>query len=268
MTMSIHEIIRAIRDDPEARDELRRALLTDELLAMPKQLAELVTVVRQHGQDIGTLKDDVAVLKTDVAELKDDVAVLKTDVAELKSDMVEVKSDIAELKSDMVEVKSDISTLNSRVADLSGTNLESKIVTSLPPFVSQMLGLERTRLAHQPRMPTYPPSQFMDEVYSAADNGRISDEEADRLNLTDLVIAARRKADRSSVWIAVEASGTIARDDISKVSASVTALRSVYDADAVGVVVGYQIRPEDMQRAEAVGIYVKIEELTDQPQRR
>ena len=214
---------------------------------MPKQLADLVAVVTQHGEDIGTLKGDVAVLKTDVA-------VLKTDVAQLKDDMVEVKGDIR--------------TLNSRVADLSGTNLESKIVTSLPPYISQMLGLERTRLAHQPRMPTYPPSQFMDEVYRAADDGRIRDEEADRLSLTDLVIAARRKADLSPVWIAVEASGTIAQDDISKVSSSAAALRSVYGSDAVGVVVGYQIRPEDMQRAEAAGIYVKIEELTDQPQRR
>ena len=90
---------------------------------MPKQLADLVAVVTQHGEDIGTLKGDVAVLKTDVA-------VLKTDVAQLKDDMVEVKGDIR--------------TLNSRVADLSGTNLESKIVTSLPPYISQMLGLERT----------------------------------------------------------------------------------------------------------------------------
>ena len=245
--MTIHEIIRVIREDPDVKDELRRVLLTEELLAMPKQLADLVAVVTQHGEDIGTLKGDVAVLKTDVA-------VLKTDVAQLKDDMVEVKGDIR--------------TLNSRVADLSGTNLESKIVTSLPPYISQMLGLERTRLAHQPRMPTYPPSQFMDEVYRAADDGRIRDEEADRLSLTDLVIAARRKADLSPVWIAVEASGTIAQDDISKVSSSAAALRSVYGSDAVGVVVGYQIRPEDMQRAEAAGIYVKIEELTDQPQRR
>ena len=77
MTMTIREIIRAIREDPEARDELRRVLLTDELLAMPKQLADLVAVVRQHGQDIDTLKGDVAVLKTDVAELKSDMVEVK-----------------------------------------------------------------------------------------------------------------------------------------------------------------------------------------------
>ena len=259
--MTIHEIIRVIREDPDVRDELRRVLLTEELLAMPKQLADLVAVVKQHGQDIDTLKTDVAQLKTDMVEVK-------TDVAQLKSDMVEVKSDVAQLKTDMVEVKGDIRTLNSRVAELWGTNLESKIVTSLPPYISQMFGLERTRTIHQPRMSTYPISQFMEEVYSAADDGRISNEEADRLSVTDLVITARRKDDRSPVWIAVEASGTIGQADISKVSSSTAALRSVYDADAVGVVVGYQIRPEDVQRAEAAGIYVKIEELTDQPQRR
>ena len=39
---SINDIIRAIRENPEARDELRRVLLTDELLAMPQRLSDLV----------------------------------------------------------------------------------------------------------------------------------------------------------------------------------------------------------------------------------
>ena len=83
MVTSINDIIRAIRENPEARDELRRVLLTDELLAMPqrlsdlvtvvdaqgKQLADLVTVVKRQGQDIEILKKDMGNLKGQMIEL-------------------------------------------------------------------------------------------------------------------------------------------------------------------------------------------------------
>ena len=77
MVTSINDMIRAIRENPEARDELRRVLLTEELLAMPQRLAELVAVVNRQGQDIEVIKGDVSVLKDDVSVLKDDMGYLK-----------------------------------------------------------------------------------------------------------------------------------------------------------------------------------------------
>ncbi len=68
MVTSINDIIRAIREDPEARDELRRVLLTDELLAMPQRLSELVTVVTRQGQDIEVLKNDMGYVKGKIVE--------------------------------------------------------------------------------------------------------------------------------------------------------------------------------------------------------
>ena len=68
MVTSINDIIRAIREDPEASDELRRVLLTDELLAMPQRLSELVTVVTRQGQDIEVLKNDMGYVKGKIVE--------------------------------------------------------------------------------------------------------------------------------------------------------------------------------------------------------
>ena len=68
LVTSINDIIRAIREDPEARDELRRVLLTDELLAMPQRLSELVTVVTRQGQDIEVLKNDMGYVKGKIVE--------------------------------------------------------------------------------------------------------------------------------------------------------------------------------------------------------
>ena len=70
MVTSINEIIRAMRRNPDLRDELRREILTEELLAMPQRLSDLVTVVNAQGPQ---LEDLVTVVKRqgqDISNLK------------------------------------------------------------------------------------------------------------------------------------------------------------------------------------------------------
>ena len=73
MVTSINDIIRAIRENPELRDELRRELLTDELLAMPQRLSDLVTVVDAQGQRLSGL---VTVVDAQGQQLSDLVTVV------------------------------------------------------------------------------------------------------------------------------------------------------------------------------------------------
>ena len=68
---TFQDIIRILRERPEWLEEMRRLILTDELLALPKRFD---TFLKEEfyplRQDVETLKQDVAVLKQDVAELK------------------------------------------------------------------------------------------------------------------------------------------------------------------------------------------------------
>jgi hypothetical protein len=70
----VRSIIRVIQTDPSVREELRRALLTDELLALPQRFAEFVEAAdrrfRAIEADLETLKQDVSVLKQDMAKVK------------------------------------------------------------------------------------------------------------------------------------------------------------------------------------------------------
>ncbi len=77
--VALSDIIREVRENTEAREELRRLILTDDLLAMPQQLAELIAVSKrheqilnqhtqilwQHTQAIQTLEGDTSKLKRD-----------------------------------------------------------------------------------------------------------------------------------------------------------------------------------------------------------
>ena len=77
----VRRIIRLVESDPAVRLELRRALLTSELIELPERFAEFATAAIGY---FGRLESDVSVLESDVSVLKSDVAVLKSDVAEVK----------------------------------------------------------------------------------------------------------------------------------------------------------------------------------------
>ena len=70
MTISANDMIRAMRENPEARDALRREILTEEILTTPQRIADLVAAVTRQGQDIEVLKEDVGVLREDMSSVK------------------------------------------------------------------------------------------------------------------------------------------------------------------------------------------------------
>ena len=81
---TIDDIIRILREQPEAKEAIRREILTEELLRLPQQIVEIAAIVQrtaevqerhtrfleqhgrlleQHSQDIGELKRDSSWLK-------------------------------------------------------------------------------------------------------------------------------------------------------------------------------------------------------------
>jgi len=77
------DIVRALRERPEWLEEMRRLILTEELLSLPKRFDTFVE------KEFKPLKQDVEVLKQDVGVLKQDVNTLKIDVSDLKGESFE-----------------------------------------------------------------------------------------------------------------------------------------------------------------------------------
>ena len=81
---TIDDIIRILREQPEVREAVRREILTDELLDLPRQVAEMATILRGVVATLERHSEAISELRRDVTELKADMAGLKVDVAELK----------------------------------------------------------------------------------------------------------------------------------------------------------------------------------------
>ena len=175
-------------------------------------------------------------IEKDIAELKIDVARLKTDVAELKTDVAELKTDVAQLK---------------------GSDLEHRLHRKIRSLVSQTLELRRTRIVQGPVQT--PGKEFADQVEDALDDGRITDEQEARIEATDFILRAQRRADRVPVWVAVEASNKVHSSDIDRARATADALRAVFVADAVAVAAGYGIDASNAERAKTAEVrYLQV----------
>ncbi|MGC9109172.1 MAG: hypothetical protein ACP5HI_02820 [Caldimicrobium sp.] len=83
--ITLADIYRALKNHPEWAEELRRVLLTEELLNLPKKFDEFVE------KEFKPLKIDVETLKREVEALKKEVEALKNDVAYLKGEVLELK---------------------------------------------------------------------------------------------------------------------------------------------------------------------------------
>ena len=186
MTISANDMIRAMRENPEARDALRREILTEEILTMPQRIADLVAVVTRQGQDVEVLKEDVGVLKEDVGVLKEDVGVLKEDVGVLKED-------VGVLKEDMSSVKEDVRVLNIDMGKVKGMSLEATLQGRILPFLSSRLDLRRGVVVRGPMLSAVAHA-FEDEIEDASDRGNISRNQRERIYLTDLIVRARSRA--------------------------------------------------------------------------
>ena len=92
---TIEDIIRILREQPEIREAVRREILTEELLDLPRRVAEMASVLRDVVSTLERHTEAISELRSDVSEVKTDVAELKTGVAELRKDSAEFKGFLA-----------------------------------------------------------------------------------------------------------------------------------------------------------------------------
>ena len=268
MAINIQDVIRWIQEDPEAKEELRRILLTEELLNLPQRFDRLVELVEQNSRDIARLVEVTEQNSRDIARLVEVTEQNSRDIARLFELAERNSRDIARLVGDFGRLVEDFGRLvkiveqqGQNIGMLRGLALESALQGRAVSLLSGRFKLRRGRVMRGPVMLEIN-HEFEDAVDAATDARIITEDQNHRIFNTDLVARARDRATGDVVYVAAEASFTIETGDIRRVCETARALSLVFPSNDVKTAVfGGTISIQDSDWAKQEGVEVFIVEL-------
>jgi len=206
-TLTFADILRALKSHPEWLMELRKLILTEELLELPRKFEELIKRVDKIEKDVEVLKQDVAVLKQDVAALKQDVVILKGEVAYLKGEVVYFKGEFGRFKEREFE-----RTIRERYYAYFGRILRR----------SRRIELE----------------SILPQIEDLLDGGVITEAQYESILRLDLIVEGEIRKTKKPVALAVENSYSLYEEDLEKAAERADILATVLKKEVIPAVVG------------------------------
>jgi hypothetical protein len=216
------DLVRILEARPEWREELRRLVLTDELLALPEQLAALRARSEQQFQALAEAQQRT---EGQVAALTDRVTVLTDRVTVLAEVQQRTEGQVAVLVQAM-------QTLTDDVGELKGKSLEADYRTKGHAYFS--------RLVRRPHVLTS--DELTTLVEDARDRGVLLSFDAQEIYDADVVARGRRLEDGTEVYLLVEVSWGVGRHDVER-AAQRAALLARLGTPVIPVVAGKRITP-------------------------
>ena len=280
----VNRIIAELRADPAAQDMLLKALLTGEFLGIPVRLEGIEDTLRSIQASIGAIETRLDRLEAGQRRLEEGqqqtegrldrleagqqrleerqqrteerIDRLETTVDRIDNTVNRLDATVTRLDATVTRLDTTVHRLDNTVGDLSGRDYEARLAKNLATILSQRIGLRRAQTIRSAvdRMPPEISAQLEDAV----EENLISDSQGERITETDIIIRAQRKSDRAWIWIAVEASVSIHRDDIDRARQAADAPAAVFAEPAIPVAVGQRIAPPETQHAQAAAVHTTI----------
>jgi anion-transporting ArsA/GET3 family ATPase len=244
MAFEVHDyydLVRLLGDHPEWRAELRRLLLTDELLELPAIVRELAEAQRRTEEKVEALAEAQRRTEEKVEALAE--AQQRTEerlgrVEEQMAAMAEAQRGLAEaqqrteqhlaaMAKQVESLAQDLRRVNDKLGDFRGTVLEWKYRNNPGAYFGSIL--RRVRVVNIVEL---------EETLEA----RLTPDEEDDVRLVDLIARGRpsRRPQAPQVYLAVEISGVVDRHDIERARRRANLLRKA-GYRAIPVVAGEQV---------------------------
>ena len=213
---NLQDLLRLLEQHPEWRAELRRYVLTEELLGLPALVRQLAEAQARTEQRVTELAEGLAALARRVEAL-------------------------AEAQG---RTTAQLEALTGRVGTLDGEVLELRYARRAPAYFS--------RLAR--RLRVLEPGAVADLLDTAIEQGRLTEGERAAVLEADLVLAGRRREDQAELYLLVEVSAGIGLEDAQRAVERAGMLAKL-GRPVVPVVAGRWINSEASAFAESWGVW-------------
>ena len=213
------DLVRLLEERPEWRVELRRLVLTDELLSLPGLVRDLAEAQRRTEERIDQLAQRMDQLAQRMDQLAQRMDQLTRDVQQLTEVLLRMGVDVDRLK---------------------GYMMEARYLSHGHAYFSRVV-----RRAHV---------LSGDELNALLDQGRFSREEAEEILQADVVVRGRRWEDGAEVYLVVEVSWGIGISDVQRASDRAVLLART-GTPTIPVVAGSWVSPEAQEPARALRVW-------------
>ena len=262
------DLIRLLESDEGFRRDVRRWVLTDELLVVPGTLGAL-----QESQK--RMEDLLAhvVERQDAMEKRHDAFERRmyafSERMDAFSERMDMFSDhIDAIVEEMRTMNRRVGVLEGRVGDLWGRDLERELARDFRRVAARYFGAARARVSWSvfvgggvqgdSRV-----AEFEANVEKAEDAGVIGFAEGDELFRADFVGHGYIRPEYSKIWFLAEASAAINLDDVERARDRAEILRKVEGGKVEPFVYGYRIIPDAEREAQRSKVTVVLRPLPD-----
>jgi hypothetical protein len=221
------DLLRILEERPEWRAELRRLVLTDELLTLPELVRALTEAQRRTEERLAALIEVQQRTEERVAALEERFAVL-----------IEVQQ----------HMDRRLDTLTNDMAGVKGVVLEIRYRERAFAYFAPLL--RRTRLLSG--------DEIQPLLEEAIAQGQLSEAEVDDILLADVILRGRRREDNAEVYLLAEVSWKVDPYDVERAVRRATLL-SRTGLPVIPVVAGTEVTEE----AASLAGMLHVRQLTD-----
>jgi hypothetical protein len=238
------DLIQLLERHPTWRAELRRWVLTEELLALPQTVHELVDLQRQTEARMGQLAGRMDELAQHVDGLAQQIVQLTTRMDEQSQRFDRLVIRIDGLTQRMEQLAETQLRMGSDLEQLKGHNLEQRYRERAPAYFSRLLR----------RVHALSNDELVALLDAAVTQGQLSRDEADAVLQADVVVRGRRWEDGTEVYLVVEVSWGVGLHDVQR-AVERAALLTRLGAPALPVVAGFWVTPDAQEPARALRVW-------------
>jgi polyhydroxyalkanoate synthesis regulator phasin len=270
------DLLRLLEQHPEWQAEMRRHVLTEELLELPALVRRLTEAQTRTDEQLAILtarvdalteqgvvltsRVDALTVRVDDLTVRLDALTARVDDLTSRVDALTVRVDalteqVARLTEQVGRLVARMDVLTARVDANTGELLEFRYERRAGAYFSPMA--RRIQVLNH--------SALADLLDDALDAGRITESERREVLRSDLVVMGQRRTDREPVYLVVEISMGVGIDDIQRAIVR-AGIMAQLGRPAIPVVAGQRIDPEPAELAGARGVWQVLDGYIVEPQ--
>lgn len=236
------DLIRILKERPDWRDDLRRQVLTEELLALPSQVAELRASTEQRFQELAAAqaRTGARLEALTQAQARTEAGLEALVQAQART---EAKVSALAVVQTRVEVQIEnltqsVQTLNDSVGELKGITTELEYRTKARAYFGRFLR----------RLHVLSSDEVAGLLDDAVDGGALSEGQADDFASADIIVRGKQRTDGSDAYLLVEVSYGVGPYDVER-AARRAELLSHLGTPVIPVVAGKRLTAEAAELA-------------------